>query len=293
MDCQVMELDQETAGNYKALTLGPYQHHLERIAAGDTKVFAAGLNFLGLPVGLALACQRAADYAEIISLFVQEDFRGRGHAGKLLDYLEAMAQKQGVRVFNIGYSSGNPYAAQIEQVLVKSGFSPPMVTNTVYRYSSKGVAEADYPWFIQYDLPAMPEGIIRWQDISSEEREKLRNAVWFPEWLSPFSDEHLVEKLNSLAFRVDGEIASWMVTHRLRSDVILYKSIYVREDLRSSGIAALMLIKAIQLQFEQGITEYLLTIYNQNHLILPMVKRWMKGFAVLANEWRQAFKKLK
>jgi GNAT superfamily N-acetyltransferase len=291
MDCQVVELDRETAGNYKMLTLGPYQHYLERIAAGGPQVLAAGLNFLGLPVGLALACQNTAGSADIISLLIQEDFRGRGYAGSLLDCLGAMAQKQGIPVLKTGYSSGNPYAAQIERVLRKAGFSLPLVTSTVYRYSSKGVAEDGYPWFIRFDLPAMPEGFIRWQDVTFQEREQLKRQAWFPEYLSPFIDEHLLEPLNSLAYRVDGEIAAWLITHRLRSDAVLYKSFYVREDLRNAGIAALMLIKAIRLQFEQGISEYLLTIHNQNYLVLPMVKRWMKGFTVLAHEWKQAVKK--
>lgn len=292
MECQVVELDRDTVGNYKGLTLGPYQHHLDRIATGEKRVFAAGLNFLGIPVGLALACQNIAYSADIISIFIQEDFRGRGYAGQLLDCLGIMARRQAIPFLKIGYGSRNPYAVQIEKVIGKSGFSKPVITSTVYRYSSKGVAEADYPWFIQYDLPAMPEGLMLWQEVTVAEREKLKKVEWFPEHLSPFTDEYLLEPLNSLAYRVDGEIGAWMITHRLRSDAVLYKSIFVREDLRSTGIAALMLLKAIRLQFEAGITEYLLTIYNENHLILPMVKRWMKGFTVSANEWKHAVKKL-
>lgn len=293
MDCQVMELDRETAGIYKPLTLGPYQHHLERIATGDKQVFAAGLSFLGIPAGLALACRNPAYFAEVISLYVQDDYRGHGYAEKLLDCLGTLAQKQGIRILNIGYSSRNPYTAQIERVLSKAGFSQPVVTSTVFRYSSKGVAELNYPWFIKYELPTMPEGFIKWQDVTLKERQKLTQADWFPKGLSPFIDEHLLEPSNSLAYRVGGEIAAWLITHRLRSDAILYKSFFVREDLREAGIAGMLLLKAIRLQFEQGISEYLLTIYNENQLILPMVNRWMKGFTVSANEWKQAVKKFK
>ena len=69
MECQVVELNQETASNYKFLTLGPYQHHLDRVTAGDQQVFAAGLSFLGIPVGLALANRLSKDFAEISSKY--------------------------------------------------------------------------------------------------------------------------------------------------------------------------------------------------------------------------------
>lgn len=285
MLCNIIELDHNTAPSYKSLTLGPYQPNLDRLAETEKRVLAVGLEFLGMPVGLGIALINSDNNPMLLSLFVQENFRGKGYAGKMLSRLEEMASRQGSKVMVAGFSSTNPCVEQFKRVLLKSGYGEPQVTSTIYRHSSLGLSEAELPWFFKYELPAGPEGLFFWKDAAAGEREKLQNAPWLPTGLTPFIDEHLIEPLNSLAIRAAGEVIGWIITHRLRSDTILYRSFYMREDFRNTGIAALMLLKSIKLQYQHGIPQYMLTIANQNMDVIPMINRWMVGYALAKTQW--------
>jgi GNAT superfamily N-acetyltransferase len=290
MECNIIELDNITAQAYKPLTLGPYQYNLDRFAENEKQVLAVGLNFLGSPVGLGIALRNPDQNTMLLSLFVQENFRGRGYAGKMLSRLEEMGSQNGSKVMIAGFNTTNPCVEQFKRVLIKCGYSEPAVTSTIYRHSSLGLSEEELPWFFKYELPADPDGLFFWKDATTSEKEKLKNASWLPAGLSPFIDEHLIENLNSLAVRVNGEIVGWIIAHRLRSDTILYRSLYMREDFRNTGIAALMLLKSIKLQYQQGIPQYMLTIVNENMDVIPMINRWMVGYALAKTQWLNAGK---
>ena len=109
----------------------------------------------------------------------------------------------------------------------------------------------------------------------------------YPEILSPWSDEEIIEPLNSLGLRYEDQVVGWMITHRVAENTIRYTKMFVRKDLQSLGRAISLLAKAIKLQLEtREDSKAVFTVFADNTEMIRFVN---KRLAPYLNSIRQSW----
>ncbi|MBU1140722.1 MAG: GNAT family N-acetyltransferase, partial [Proteobacteria bacterium] len=182
------------------------------------------------------------------SLFVLPQHRRQGVAGALLNMAEKEAKHRGCQKFIVLYQDQEPESAAIANLLRAKAYSPPEFSGLVCKSRDRGRI-LNAPFLKKSLLPPSCE-VFLWKDLPQAEktfiRDRQRQTPWYPEILSPFSNETEIEYLNSLGLRYRGEIAGWVITHRISKKTIRYTTSFVREDLQQYGFTAPLLIEAIK-----------------------------------------------
>ena len=218
----------------------------------ETALLALGA-WKGLPAGLALAEIKPYS-AEVLSLFVGALFRRQGIAGALLARLEHELSQRGVGRLSLTYPSGKPTTAALERLLQKNGWEEPRPQMMLITISNWTEEQLFAPaWMRKTSLP--PDyTIFPWSELTAEERALLLSLQGqpdgFPDRLSPFNEEHLIESATSLGCRYRNEIAGWLITHRIAPDTLRYTSLFVRPDLPFKGMGVRLLAKAFACHFQ-------------------------------------------
>lgn len=124
--------------------------------------------------------------------------------------------------------------------------------------------------------------IFPWVEITDRERiviqQTYESEPWFEDGLNPFQNEKNFEPLNSLGLRYQGQVVGWMLTERIASDTILYKCMFVRQDLQKLGRGIAMFVNAIQIQDEAKIPKGIWRVKLDNPSMLRFVKKHMMSY---------------
>ena len=89
--------------------------------------------------------------AEILSLFVRADVRGRGIATGLVEGLEQAARDAGRDAIMGVYMTGKPSIPIVERVFEKRGFEPPVLRKAAVRITPEQAVNC--PWWGRGRLP--------------------------------------------------------------------------------------------------------------------------------------------
>jgi len=254
--CRYRRLGFTDAQLYAEMTYPIYRPRLRLLDAGEqSPVTAVGASLQGMPAGLALAELPEDDggTAELLSVYTHPEHRRRGVATGMLDRMEGLLRRGGCGALRAVFEQGRPMTEAVHSLLRRRGFPPVRTRALIGRCSKSGIAKA--PWLHEHLVPKA-FGVFLWKDLPEGEKAALRESQerepWFPEQLSPFQDEAVIEPLNSLGLRYRGEIVGWMITHRTARDTIRYTAIFVRKDFQDFGLAIPLLIESIRRQIETG-----------------------------------------
>ncbi|HSL82456.1 MAG TPA: GNAT family N-acetyltransferase, partial [Thermoanaerobaculia bacterium] len=135
----------------------------------------------------------------------------------------------------------------VEALLASRGWSPPE-TRLILARGESGLAQQ----FLRTPAPALPKEaeLFTWDELTEAEREwildRQREDRWYPEVLTPFQEEPRLEPTVSVGLRWRGEVAGWMICHRVAFDTLQYSAFFVREDLRGKGLGAALLRDAVR-----------------------------------------------
>ncbi|MGB3420305.1 MAG: GNAT family N-acetyltransferase [Dolichospermum sp.] len=248
-----VKLNNRTAAFYENLTYPTYRSRL-KLLNSHKSIVAVGVHLGSQPVGLVLAetsTDKNQKIATILSLFVAPEHRGRGLGKGLLTYMEdELIQLHCLRVDLVYVSnSSTPYW---EKILQNCNWSTPQIRMLVCSCSIINFQNARWLKLANTLPPAYT--IFPWVELTKQERESIKKqqatSPWYPEILSPWSDEEIIEPVNSLGLRYETQVIGWMITHRVAEDTIRYTKMFVREDLQRLGRAISLLAKAIKLQLE-------------------------------------------
>lgn len=224
-------------------------------AAGGQAGLAVGAAAAEKPVGLVLADLRGTA-AEIVSLYVTVEHRKRGIGRRLLEAMEQELHAAGCREATLVFAAGERTIAAAERLLAARCWSPPVPRMHLLTLGTGSLAKvAAAPWFRPLALPA-GASIFPWTELSALERQALvdaqRRHPWFPEFLSPFREPELMDARTSLGLRRGGDVAGWMVTHRLDPQTLRYTSLFVRPDVPWPLVGWQLLVEAIRRQRAQA-----------------------------------------
>lgn len=212
----------ETAG-FEHLTFPLYRPLLRSTDAGVLRV-AADCGSAG--AGLALA-----NNENVLSVAVSKAFRNQGLGTSLLSHLERVMAAAGMQYAWLTYMSDSPSTPALERILQKNEWHSPVQRMVVCRSTIQKLVEG--AWVRRH---ARYVGT-PWKEVPTAALDALRAADDYPQELSPFTEDHAIEKTNSIALMTDDGIGGWMITHRIAPDTVRYTKLYVREAQRRLGFA--------------------------------------------------------
>lgn len=245
-------LDEQTLRLYEELTEPRFACCLRSenpYGISNSKLIAIGAAREGRPAGLALACSYpGVRQGEIYSLYVLEPFRHQNLGTRILTLLQQELFKEKASLFTFIYETETPTAPYLEKIFQKLQWKKPRPF--LVRCLFDGFA-FNPPWIRQEHH--YPEGFTEfpWSELTDDERNTLK--TWgregtYPPSVSPLKNESLIEPINSLGLRYNGEIAGWMITHRIAPDTIRFTSLFIHRDYHFLGPAITLLVHAIHLQ---------------------------------------------
>lgn len=228
------------------------------------------------PAGLALAeiPEGQREEAEVLSLFVRADLRGRGVATRLLAAVENELGRLGARRLKAVYMTGQPSEAALERLIGMAGWDPPTT-----RKLSLQVDLPDFPktdWYGRFPLgPGL--SVFPWSELTREERQELersqRESPWIPPNLEPWRhDRDGFEPVSSLGVRFQGRVVGWVLNHALSERVVRFTCSFIRKDLGRRGRLVPVYSESIRRLFGTG--------YESCSFTVPLQHEGMTAFAL-------------
>lgn len=240
------QLNATNVNRFTSLTLDAYRSGLTQLPEHQ---LAIGASYLWQPVGLILI-SRSPDRkrAEVLSLSVIDAHRGHGIASELLAEAEQILAEEGCEQIDLRYTTNLPQSSALEHILQKRGWSPPTTLRIV--------CETDVSRYVNGPLYTLqiplPEGyeIFYWKDLSALEREAILQrhtstpGGWFPDEVSPFVQEDIMEPINSLGLRYGHEVIGWLVSHRVSPTTIYYAEAFIAREHKGHGFGLMLAAEA-------------------------------------------------
>ncbi len=263
--------------NYQRLTYPRYRPLLDNLQ--DSRYIAISAEYNQEILGLAIG---EIDYtaAEVLSLFVIPEYRGQGIGNELFVALETEIRAKNCRQIDLIYIPNQTVIA-LEKILQKNGWSEPKVRMLVCITDPKNLK--DLTWLnLDKKLPEDYE-IFPWRELTSKERKTIEElqekSPWYPDILSPFTEEDIIEPINSLGLKYNHQVVGWMITHRISENTIRYTKLFVKEELQSIGRGIALLGRAIKLQINHPeINQGSFTVQVENEKMVNFTERRLKPY---------------
>lgn len=228
--------------------------HLE----GEGALFAAfGAYREGDPAGLGLWKFPEENEADLLSVYVKEEYRDRGTGTELMEESVSQLIDRGRERFRVSFEKNRMRTDVLLRILENLGFEERTRQGVMCRNQGPdGIGDA--PWLEKNLLPNAFERF-PWRNLTEGEREDIlrrqEKNEWFPEHRNPFNEEEILEERNSLGLRYQGEVIGWQITHRPVEDLVRYTNMHVRDDLRKFGLVIPLLVEAIRIHLRTDLTE--------------------------------------
>lgn len=264
------------AGYFLPFCLPQHRYRFPEIGVGrDKKVLAVGAHAVHLPFGLALVqVDRSGETADLLSIVTKEGHRHRGIATEMIRRLKGELRERECKYLRVLYEEGRPYAEDLKRFLAHVGFPAGEVYAIACRCVYNKMTRA--PWIKERVVPSAFE-LFLWKDLTPQDessiKERQRTASWFPEELSPFTDNPMLEPMNSLGLRYNGEVIGWQINLRIQEDTIQYCITFVREDLQPLGLGVLLMTESTRIQLmnsDSGV--------NKAYFKVPLAMKGMIGY---------------
>jgi GNAT superfamily N-acetyltransferase len=243
-----------------------------------------------VPIGLVLAAANPENpcEADILSIFVNKNFRNKGICKSLLETIEADLVKSGFKkifiIYNYKTSATGIY---LKKALSKNGFSDPENRYFLFKvnvqllrsgnFFKKSSLIDKYNFFKFADL-----GKDDCNDFLGCQTEDEKN-----EWIgfNPFGYLNILEPCNSIGIKINNEYAGWVITVKNGENSLAYSVLFVRKKYRKTPVAVALMKKSLLLQYENNFTIATCLIQNEN---IPMLNMFNKRFGYALIEENQS-----
>ena len=276
---------------YQAFTFPRFRPRLQALKPQGLTIASAASDS-NQPIGLALAeIEPDGKSAEVLSIFVEPDYRRQGIGLALLIRLEQELFSRGCISAELVYTTGQPTTPALERLLQKCNWASPQARMLLCKASLPLMMKA--PWLEKATLPSSYT-IFPWAEITQDERIAIQQqqevSPWIPKDLNPFKHEENFEPLNSLGLRYQGQVVGWIITHRLATDTIRYSCGFVNPDLQKRGVYISLIANAIQIQYKEKIIKGIWTVPLVHTPMVHFVKKRMAPYLTSLEETRGSFK---
>lgn len=246
-DYSIRLLAPDEAYSFRKMTYGRYKPFLAWVGNAKGDVFPVGLFKKDVPAGLLLAFRHeTSDEADILSLFIEKEHRGKGLSKKMLNLLEDSCRERGAKSLKIFYLSDRPFVPILENLLSKSEFSAPKPEAFICK------CDRSFANLSMLDYTQLPEGYetFPWMSLPFAKREELMKQWtaedWFDERLSPFGGEDMIVSECSLGLRCGDEVIGWTVCHMITVDTIQYTTLFIKPEIQGVGIGVALQMRSLR-----------------------------------------------
>jgi GNAT superfamily N-acetyltransferase len=252
----------------------------------------------GQPAGLVIAQVPApteavpSPEAEILSIFVDPDQRGKGIGTALVACLEGALAARGVRGLMGVYMTGRPSIPALERIFEKRAFAPPERRTVVVRCTPEEVQPCDW-----YRKARMPDGatVFPWSELTGEERAWLQSSQkernWIHPELEPWRFDKHCHQLSSVGMRKDGEVVGWVINHLIAKDMVRFTVSFMRYDLARRGAIFPLYVESMERMKGKGLTCTFVTASYFEPMV-RFVQRRVQPFVSFVGETRGVSKAL-
>lgn len=280
------------AADYEGLTF-PDLALRNSIRALHEPLVAVAALVAGSPVGLAVAERRPGHPMDLVSLRVHPHHRRRGVGGELLHRLEVEAARAGATDIQGTFRSGWSSRPAIERLIAGAGWSAPQPSLHLFRIARERSNADALP-----EPPALPAGceIFPWSELRADEREGIlarqAEARWYPDVLTPFQEAPRLEPRVSLGLRQGGEVAGWIIAHRVSDDTLQYSTLFVSPELQRLGVGLALMVEARRRRMATDYEFAIFAVDPRNRRMLELVASRLAPVVVGTNQMLVSGKRL-
>jgi ribosomal protein S18 acetylase RimI-like enzyme len=279
--------------HYEELTFPPLAARLARRPPRGPWCGAVVLGDGG-PVGLAVAELPPEGPAQLLSLAVVPAARRRGLGAALVEEVERLAAARGAAALEGAYRTSWRSRRAVEALLATGGWSPPETRLVLARGATATARELVRQAAVP--LPAEAE-VFTWGELAEAERravlDRQTDDPWYPEVLTPFQEEPRLEPAVSVGLRWAGEVAGWLIVHRVAFDTVQYSAFFLRPDLRGRGLGRALLREAVRRRLADPALRFaILAVDARNLRMLRLVDGPLRPFLPRRSELRVSRKAL-
>lgn len=274
---QFFLLNQPQVSKFEKFTYPTYRSLFKTLATNQNLV-AIGVS-LGSdePIGLGLA-YIDENQAEILSLFIHPEYRNQGLGKTLLNRLEDELIQRKCLQIRVIYVA-NTTTPAFENILRQLNWNTPHLRMLVCEGDHESIKKVINSLSPKKGL-LLPDGydIFPWNELTKKDKEYILEGqdtyLGYPDLLSPFEDEDILEPMNSLGLRYEDNVIGWMITHRVAVDTIRYTKLFVKKELQGLGYAIPLLVMALQIQLKNSqTTKAVFTVLSDNYQMTKLTHK--------------------
>lgn len=264
------------------------------LASDDEGSMALGARDGDRPIGLILGKLTGWNQTgEILSVFVDPAYRGKGVGAALMRYLEEGFAELGMTRAKASFNPETAEMGPLQRLLAKRGWSEPE-DDSVVCVSTAGMILAA-PWM---DYPALDDdyAIGLWKDTGDEDREDIerrqRETAWIPDDLFPFPQDQGCDPATSVYLRYQGKIVGWVITHRWGPQALYYTCSYMRPDLQKLGRIVPLYADSLRRMKRAGIPYGIWAVPMHHRAMVAFTRRRMAPHSLQTAEMKGTSKAL-
>ena len=110
--------------------------------------------------------------------------------------------------------------------------------------------------------------------------------------LTPFQEAPRLEPRVSLGLRQEGEVAGWIIAHRVSHDTLQYSTLFVKPELQRLGVGLALMVEARRRRMATDYEFAIFAVDPRNHRMLELVERRLAPLVVGTNQMLVSGKRL-
>lgn len=250
-----------------------YKHCLkEGLPKNNQDIIAFGARLDKLACGAIFAQVKGAWECSIKSFFVLPLFRRRGAGTALFSAMKEKLKRLCIKKVTVQAITSKENINLLNRFLTKRGFLEAELLTVVYTFDPKKiVANNSFVRQIASAPSKWPKKIaIRHKNQVKEillDNLKKRENIDYPSVLSPFANEFdLIDECTQFAIFNDKEIIGWITAFQAHGNMILYRSLFAREDFRKSALGYFLFNEAIREHIKKHLDKKILFAVDINNV---------------------------
>jgi len=285
-------LERLNAPTYKHLTYPWFQERLDTLLSPELTNIAIGVAVQGQPVGLVLAEYLPnQNQANMLSLMVAQEHRQRGIGTALLMQIEEILKEYSCQKLDILYKL-NLTTPILERMLKQQNWVPASFYSLQCLTNRETINQA--PFLHRYTLPKKFT-IFPWVELTAQERTEIEqrdNGLNYPDELCPFKEDR-IEALSSVGLRYREEVVGWSIVQRMMPNCVIYKSLFVKQEFRSTALGVHLLAASINRQLtDEKVTDSMFFVLKNNTPMVRFLNRRLAPYLTAINVFWKSSKLL-
>lgn len=263
-------------GKYKSFI---QENHLHLLTKEDH--FGIGISTLSDAIAYTVVrVSPEHSQATIIALLVEQRYRGIGIERILLTTVERKLKEKNYRFLTYDCVVQEGEKPEREFLQQSEGWGEGRALSTVFIASIYECMNAK--WMGVVKIPNHFQ-IFTWDTLTETEKIYIQEGKdsWYPAKLSPWHEEHLVDRHLSIGVRYKGEVVGWSLVQRAAKNMVLFKSLFVRDQYSKLGRGALVLAESIKVVSTVNEIQFgMFVVENDNKEMLDLTKRHLLPYVI-------------